>query len=70
MSWNINDKFKISGTVDLGTHSPRIHTTGTILQILGSKKAKAILDDVDGETHVEAIIKLRDIKPIIEKGRR
>lgn len=70
MSWNINDRFRISGTVDLGTHNPRVHTTGTILQLLGSKKAKAMLDDIDGEKDVEATIKLRDIKPIIEKGRR
>lgn len=67
MSWNINDRFIISGTVDLGTHCPRIRTTGTILAFVNPKKIRVLLDDVEGYDKVEAIVKLRDIKPVIEK---
>lgn len=64
MDWKINDKFKISGIITLDTHCPRVKTTGTITKIIGSKKAQAILANVDGNENVEAIIKLRDIKPL------
>lgn len=64
MDWNIGDKFKISGIVNTEGHDPRVKTTGVITELIGSKKARAILKSVEGETDVEAVIKLRDIKPL------
>lgn len=64
MDWKINDKFKISGIVNLGTHSPRVKTTGVILSFINNKKAKALLTEVENEHNIEAEIKLRDIKPL------
>lgn len=69
-NFNINDKFRISGIADCGTHCPRVHTTGIILELIGSKKARAILKNVEGETDVTAIIKLRDIKEPIKKEKK
>ena len=66
MNWNINDNFRISGIVDLGTHSPRVKTAGIIKELIGTKKARAILKEVEKEPNIEAIIKLRDIKPIVK----
>lgn len=63
--WNVDDKFQISGIIQLEDHCPRVKTTGVITQLIGSKKAQAILAKVEGEENVEAIIKLRDIKPLI-----
>lgn len=64
MNWNVNDKFKISGIIQLETHCPRVKTTGVITKLIGTKKAQAVLANVEGEENVEAIIKLRDIKPL------
>lgn len=64
MSWNVNDEFKISGIINPGTHCPRVKTTGIITELIGTKKARAVLKTVENESDVEAVIKLRDIKPI------
>lgn len=64
MNWNVNDKFKISGIIQLDDHCPRVKTTGIITEIIGSKKARAILANAENEENVEAVIKLRDIKPL------
>ena len=64
MDWKIGDKFKISGIVNVTTHDPRVKTTGTITELLGDKRARAVLDRVEDETNIEAIIKLRDCKPL------
>lgn len=64
MDWNINDEFRISGIINLGTHCPRVKTTGIITELIGTKKARAVLKTVENESDVEAVIKLRDIKPI------
>ena len=63
MDWNINDKFKISGIVQLEDYSPRVSTTGRITEIIGNK-ARAVLKNVDGREDVEVIIKLKDIRPL------
>lgn len=64
MNWNINDKFKISGIIQLDDHCPRVKTTGVITELIGNKKARAVLANVENEENIEAIIKLRDIKPL------
>lgn len=63
--WKPDDEFRLSGIIDLGTHCPRVRTTGKIIELLHNKKAHVILDNVENETNVEAIINLRDIKPPI-----
>lgn len=64
MDWNVNDKFKISGIINLDTHCPRVKTTGVITELIGTKKARAVLKTVENESNVEAVVKLRDIRPI------
>ena len=64
MDWKTDDRFKLSGIINLGTHCPRVRTKGTIIEILHNKKAKALLDKVENKENIEAIIKLRDIKPL------
>ena len=64
MTWKPNDRFQLSGIVNLGTHCPRARTKGTIIEILHNKKAKALLDKIENQENIEAIIKLRDIKPL------
>lgn len=64
MNWNIDDKFKISGIIQLEGYCPRVKTTGVITELIGSKKARAVLAKVENEENVEAVIKLRDIKPL------
>lgn len=68
MDWKINDRFRLSGIANLGTHSPRVRTTGTILKLLHNKKAKTLLDEIENEVNIEAEIKLRDIKPVIKEN--
>ncbi len=67
MNWNINDTFKISCIEQLETHCPRVHTYGTILEFLSNNKARVILDKVEDEQNVEAIVKIRDIRPDVRK---
>ncbi len=67
MTWNINDKFNVSGIAELPTHCPAVHTTGVITALLKHNKARVILADVKGEKNIEAIIKLRDLRPIRQK---
>lgn len=68
-TWKPGDIFRLSGIIDLGTHCPRVRTTGKIIELLHNKKATVILDKVEDEANVNAIIKLRDIKPPITKNK-
>lgn len=64
--WNKGDRFNVSGTVQLSDCCPRVKTSGTIVDFKGTKQAIVMLDKVDNESNVEAIVKLRDIRPLVK----
>jgi len=64
MDWNVNDRFFISGVIQLECYSPRVHAKGIITELLHNKKARVILDEIDGEKDVEAIVHIRDLRPV------
>ena len=62
--WETNNRFCVSGNVQIEDYSLRIKTTGTIKSIIDAKHASVTLDKVENEQNVAAVVKLRDLKPI------